>query len=792
MLRTAQKKERQILIDPIVYFSPVNPVLRSVADKGTLILYLDCLGEGGCHFNEEKLMRFLKCCKIYRADRHECGSPSPVAESFLTFGQIKKQLTMPVPSKDKQKFSNFLKTADTPTHDRDESDAPAMSVNIGKKKPSHQRCHSDFAAGKEHDSKTQLPVLALICAFSIKGILFELTDNISLQQLVSISPDRRLEDADFVRKQLKLLLRMAKPLTATDGQECAAEWKEFLTLQSELVFKILDFSNKNAKQELLDAYKEFLFQRGLAEMQLDQALKIGSPQANLLRSITSFEGNCESLQTTVKKTTTATQPISDTLESLLIGIFASISNDPSKKETFYCLGIQKYSQLNYNSLLDLTIHFLTNEFSKTFSTNVTNESLMKRLKELNDPVGIETFKHTGDLSKLHSVIFGTQKEISPSSPDQSKKVQCQIKIEKAPSITSLPKSDRKLRVRGSSLHLRPEGGISLKVPHLAIERLPSGSGELLSSSKLSRNEEVFSLDRSRAFPPNESPARPPFKQSTLKDFPRSQEESDSMVDSRNDEQMYASFFEDNWHVLKNDLKDAMLVKTAKIDPHKEGMFAKQIYNFIRDENVAVVIAASQLILRKIDVKAFNQVVKRQSRQSNQFIQSPREKSNKEFHYAVFKGLLSCTASDDIKAYIRNLKYLFLHEDKFVLGAYASAALAAIIQPAGEPQITSVINNLEEDLLLMIRVFQDSKGRFLLGSDKRSSKTQANLDDESIINDPQLGLSEVDKKRLYKIVCFNNSGLLHNLYCRYLRSELDKYQLSKALRTYSTMYEDLKT
>lgn len=236
----------------------------------------------------------------------------------------------------------------------------------------------------------------------------------------------------------------------------------------------------------------------------------------------------------------------------------------------------------------------------------------------------------------------------------------------------------------------------------------------------------------------------------------------------------------------------MLSKTAKVDHSREVVFAKQIYNLIKEENVAVVIAATQFILKKIDSKAFHTVVKRQSRQSSQLIQSPREKSNKEFHYTVFKGILSIFDNEEVKSYLRNLKYLFLHEDKFILGSYARTALKAVISPTTDAQLKFEFAELEEDLRMMVRVFQDKKGSFFLPNHLRTKPNQANLDDDEVIRDPQFGLGEEEQMRLHKVIYFNNSGLLHNLFCRYQRKEMDKFQLLKALRTYSTMYEDLNS
>jgi hypothetical protein len=627
MLRSAQKKERQIWIDPYIYFTAVQTQARAAADTANLILYINCVGKGGCWFNEEKLMRFLKVLKIYRADKIESSGPSPIADSYLTFGKMKEHLA----SKEKSKFSSFFQLSDFAPIDKVEGEVLLLTQNLAKNRSSHQRCRSDLVGPESvQDAKAAQSFSIKVVMFSLKDILFELADGISLEKLVNIAPATRISDREFFSKQLMLLLRMTKPLITMEGQDSSAEWTDFLTSQSTQVFSILESSSKNTRQELLDAYKEFLFQKGLAEMQLEEALKIASPLGNPLRSLDSLRRNSESLQTTVKKQTKITMPISETLESLLIGIFTSISNDPSKKETFYCLGIQKYSQLNYNSLLDLTIHFLTNEFSKSFGTDVTSKSLMNRLKELKDPVGIESFKHTGDLCRLHAALYGTAKD-SPVSQQRSKQPKCQVIIEKAPSFKVEQRDDRPKRVRGNSVKLHAETLTSLKVPGPTMERLSSGYGELLSCSKLSKNEEVTSLHRSRVQIPNESPARPPFKQIRPEAIQVDVEDSTSILSSQADDQMYASFFEDNWHVLKNDIRDAIIFRTAKVAPQRDTTYAKQIYHLLKDENINVIIAATQLILRRIDVKAFNQVIKRQSRQSNQFIQSPREKSNKEFH-----------------------------------------------------------------------------------------------------------------------------------------------------------------
>jgi hypothetical protein len=798
MIRSVHKKSKDIWVDPSVYFSTVNPNTRSQADKDCLVIYVCSNAEGGCFINEERLMRLLRCMKIYGISNLTSGSlVSPLNgsggrnnQSFVTFGRQANNSGKHSEHRDANfsriKFSSFIGASYCKRVESQTGDVTPASVNLNRKKNGHQRSLSDYeVTPTDKQSPGNHIVEVNIVQFSYKGVLFELGDAVSLSQFIQIAPDRRINDQEYYLRLLKLLLRMSMPLLSTGDMDHNHKWKEFITHKTSDVITILQKQGDGSGHQILEAFKHFLIQSSFAE-NMEQPIRIGSPQGNLMRSITSFEDICESLQKTIKKPPHTTVPINETMEALLIGLFTSISNDSSKKESFYGeAGLHKYSQLDYNSLLELTIQFLSNEFTKDFGTEITSEELMTRLKGVKDSKGIDSFKHSGDIKLLHSVIFPKSTDSSPKSRVRSKIPQ--IVVEKAPSQPDTPKKT----VRSRSIKRHTEGVTTLNALDLPktpkIERIPSGSGDQISSSKLSKYDEISSLGRSRNNTLGcDSPEMPAFK--LRRDHAElSQRDSQSNFDSHDEEKMYASFFEDNWHVLKNDLKDLLLNKVSNTDQGKDQIFRKQIYSLIKNENLLVIGNTTHLLFNRIDEKKFNVLVKRQTRQSNHQLDGKVTKSNKEFHYTVFKVLIGYLKNAEIDFYLLNMKTLFLHEDKFLLGSYEVTVNQLLKNSYSEYHLDMCLKELERNLLILTSALKYKLGVNLLEDDLRAEKTQAYKDDEAIIKEFDGLLSEVEAQGLRRTIYFNSSGLLFNLHCRLRRGEFEKSEMLMTLRTYASMY-----
>ena len=270
-------------------------------------------------------------------------------------------------------------------------------------------------------------------------------------------------------------------------------------------------------------------------------------------------------------------------------------------------------------------------------------------------------------------------------------------------------------------------------------------------------------------------------------------ESDEIQLDDMEEEIYACHFDEKWHVLRNDLKDSLLLRTKYEEVAQDPNLYSQILVLLKDENPRIIQILVKLHLGKADGRELAIAVFKEQHKIDAGITSEysyRGRSNLDFHYEVFKTLLSQFASFKLIAFTKRLKLLYLHEDKFVLGAYEAAAQALFLSNISKRKREIFLREFGENLELMVDLMEEDKNpdRFkMLEVPKRANIWNTAKDEEEALIDLEEKLTADQIYGLKKYIYFNNSGTLHNQYYKYRRQKISLDELLIRIDSLSCLY-----
>ena len=270
-------------------------------------------------------------------------------------------------------------------------------------------------------------------------------------------------------------------------------------------------------------------------------------------------------------------------------------------------------------------------------------------------------------------------------------------------------------------------------------------------------------------------------------------ESDEIQLDDMEEEVYACHFDEKWHVLRNDLKDSFLLRARYEEVVQDPNLHTQILMLIKDEVPRIIQNLVKLHLAKSDGRELAIAVFKEQHKIDAGIageHSYRSRSNLDFHYEVFKTLLSQFASFKLIAFTKRLKLLFIHEDKFVLGAYEAAVHGLFLSNFSKPKRDSFLKEFGENLELMVDLMEEEKnpGRFaMLTHRQRAIVWNTTKDEEEALCDLEEKLTPEQIHGLKKYIYFNNSGTLHNQYYKYRRQKFSLDELLIRLDSLSHLY-----
>lgn len=270
-------------------------------------------------------------------------------------------------------------------------------------------------------------------------------------------------------------------------------------------------------------------------------------------------------------------------------------------------------------------------------------------------------------------------------------------------------------------------------------------------------------------------------------------ESDEIQLDDMEEEIYACHFDEKWHVLRNDLKDSLLLRTKYEEVAQDPNLYSQILVLLKDENPRIIQILVKLHLGKADGRELAIAVFKEQHKIDAGITSEysyRGRSNLDFHYEVFKTLLSQFASFKLIAFTKRLKLLYLHEDKFVLGAYEAAVQALFLTNLSKRKREIFLKEFGENLELMVDLMEEDKNpdRFkMLELPKRANIWNTAKDEEEALIDLEEKLTADQIYGLKKYIYFNNSGTLHNQYYKYRRQKISLDELLIRIDSLSCLY-----
>ena len=276
------------------------------------------------------------------------------------------------------------------------------------------------------------------------------------------------------------------------------------------------------------------------------------------------------------------------------------------------------------------------------------------------------------------------------------------------------------------------------------------------------------------------------KERTSVDFGQLVQSVNSLrLEHQGDEELYTSYFEENWHVLRNDLKDILYrVGERACLPHND-KFAKSLHLLVKEEvpQMIKVLASKTFVTSAVSDEELCKEIQYLWISSKNG--EDREKCNLEFHYQVFKVLLGSTEDKVVTSYFRDLKMLFFYEDRFVLASYEVFLRKLIREGQSGPALADFIENMQQ----AVKVIRDKRKEFMLPTPRRQPKTQITEDEEYVINQFKSYLTEKEVQNLKKTVYFNQSGLLHNLHFEYMSENITQKEFISKLKKFSVLYQD---
>ncbi len=801
-------KHRTVRIRPHAHFCSIDG-RKTVEESGCsiLTLFLADMQDGDARVDEEKMAVFLQHVRVYRLKSEENTTESYNESPSDRRNYTNKDIFGDVNCHPKDAVAQLhhartrsINGAFSP----DNSIKTPVKTEAGSspKKRGHHRNWSNFTEGRETDRN--IPDVSLqVVAFGYRKIYFEVSEPICLVGLMNLWPSEKMTFKQFRDRLLHILLRFSNPLIPLT-KEISHIWRKFVNSHLNHIIAALEDLTVDPRQEIINYYKHFIIKSSFVELTHER----GTTQ-DLLSSLISLE-ECESQMKTVKRlVVNSTFPMKEVCESLLIGLFASISNDTARKERFYSQQGEKAPVLDYDSLLDMTLNFLISEFNLIHGTNVTLDYFLIQLRSMHDYKVLDMFKQTGNIEMLHRHLFPSTNpiEFSASKPgpvrvykiaqggtpkskqtiDQTSQAKKELGAEKAISLNNIECSTPTPKLDQSSPRVAKKMGSGYLAQPNTSRRDLSEQGRLSRSRYSNINSEKGSVEK-KGMSTTSNHMMMPRRSATL--HQKKLHESVRLVEdltSERDDDIYASFFDENWYVLRNDIKEMLYFIADRCDLARDPIQEEQLVRLIKDENPWLLSALVKRYLGRIDDTKLRHVFFREIRHPGMpDMFSPRDRANREFHYEIFKAILSCLTTEQILAYQRNLKYLFVHEDKFILGAYEFVMLSLFIQPRS-PDPTMYLREFEESLELMISVILDKAGTFILAAGNRTRATRSAEDDKAVINEFKDQLTSKELTMLQKTLSFNNSGLLHNLKYRYKREEITKAEFLQRIRKYASMY-----
>lgn len=829
-----EKKKRQIVIEPASFFTEVVPEERVTAELKKLIVYVETQGNSSFSVDEEKFAILLKYVGIYRAARADQLSKdhgkSDIPQNSFRRDEREHSSIHPntgvgesrpksICSNIKLSLMNLQSEGPTPLKAAQVSDERSSVI----RRRGHMRTMSGISMV---EPKAVLPSVVNVVFFSYGGLLFELAENLQLQNLLKLVPEQKLLPVEFRKKCLRYLLKLSKPILFEDNSDTSAVWKEFVMTQPASIEKMLESHASETKQRLVDQFKQYVIQSSFTELTSQYPIYLNSPSGNLLRSLSSIEESraSQSEQQTLKKPVGSASLVSDVMESLLIGIFTCISNDPRKKESFYSSRVEKSSQLDYNSLLDLTLKFLIDEFNKSFQRKVESvEEFISRLRNIKNWMEFETFKLTGDLKVLHNLLF--------PQPESSMEVQAKLLKPEPRMIETVPSKDQHLQLPAGSLNPKAESPrLSAEESHPknpnakitgSAQENPQPNNEAVESIKKSskliktttsiegsnqRKQSALVLTPTPNSPekkPNnlavakvpshhlpkavKEQVNPPKDNKRIKSFPLIAGEKLSNIPSNQDDDVYIPYFEDNWQIFRNDIKEALARWASRLAICKKEQFYKKVLALVTDENPIVIGTLLRGCFGRVREAELQSVVLNEYKAVvNEKDSSSKENCNREFHCEVLRAFIHLLENSKVRAYARSVKYLFLHEDRFALGVYECMVRKALLGPTIGAGIH--LSDFEENLLILISMLEDKSKKFMRAPELRTPLSLSARDDSEVFYSLRPLLSTEEAQGLQKMIYYNGTGILYNISYRYNRQEIDKEEYLTRVRRYASMYQ----
>lgn len=824
------KRNRQVWIEPTTFFTSVQPEECTRTQPSRLVLYLHLEGEQGIALPEEKLSLLLAHLGVYllsnlqsSKEANPKGHRASVRHQALHRSSPPKQRQgaseTHLPDNIQLTQARLVKTqsislgvSNRNQHIQIENDCPRASFNLApseyqskSKGGSHRRHWSNFTT-RHRDTNSEF--ILEVAAFSYGGVLFELADSVSFSSLVKLSWEGRVSAQEYRSKVLKLLLKLSKCLyqyTSTEETDSLALWREFIVEKFPL---ILDCLHKSlGRAALCDMFRQFVIQSSFNDLTTERGEGAGeSLKGQLLKSAASWEEAVDSLNKTVKRPQLQTSASLETvLESLLIGMFASISNDPAKKEVFYSGRKDQRGHLDFNSLLELMMNFLLHEFNSSFKYSLSLEDLKSKMKGLNDHRGLEAFKISGDLHILHGLLFPKPAPDiviyqARAPPMKAFRSALEPPIEKSIDLSQRSKS-RDIS-RGLNCSLDKTNTKAKGVPQIpSISRLSRDSHKVPPPPVNSALDTPHMSSKApyQAHPPSCTPTPPPSSprqrcNTSSRPFvlPADPQTAFDDIKTNKDELSYASYFDDNWHTKRNDIKELLLARIELMEYSQDPSFRSKVLTLIKHEVSPVIVSATKRLIGLGSDKEVHSIILREYQERNHFKHTWIDKKNKEFHYDVFKALLAGITNVRLTGVVKAVKYLFLHEDRFLMGSY-EVALEGALFGRGRG-VTAALNELGDNLLCMSSLLRDKSNKYLLPEHRRAPFTGSYVDDQNILSILAPDLTSPDLKGLKRTLYFNQSGLLHNLYLRFdpdnpSESELTRKELMSRVSKYAHMYED---
>ena len=797
----ASKSPNKLWIDPTVLFTSVAIKERSDRETNNFVVYIRGDSEVGLLIDEERFTIFRKFIKVYRVGgvvvepasvRREAVKPqtsqlpSDTQNAIMRYTVSTTNLTKEIIQRSRNNLERLTETS--------------MMDKKSKMSP-HQRHKSNHTDIVSINYKTGV---VEVVSFSYKGIVFDLEEPVSLELLVSVVPKEKIFHQKFINKYIILLLKLSKvTFSHFEGIQNDIIWKDVVSMNAVWIENYFEKTQRGSIHSFLDSLKKHIIQQNFKELKKTrhQATPFALQNPIIERSRDSLEFEMAEKSSLGKKTVkrsvlpqTQDLNLNQIYESLMIGIFASISCNPNQKDSFYNSRAD-----DFNELLDHTLRFIVAEIKSKYKKEITIKDLVERLESSPNKPELYKFKMTGDLKILYEIISKNQIHIEEQGSALVKRFNNKpIRYRDIdPSVMSgFNRDPFDLENKGINEIIgernkeidRSPSTINKKNAIMMVEQgITRFENPNQKQAKTFLNSSIINIENEPKTSINQRTDNKLNRGKSLIPSTEIRIGSSLKLGHQGDEQMYASFFEEHWHILRNDMKDMLLKVSGASGTEKTDVLSKNLVHMTKVEVPQIISLLATQVLSKDRMN--EEDLRREVVYHSMNFQTPEqvEKCNNEFHYTIFKCLLNLVQSEKIDPLKREMKMLFFYEDRFLLGAYEIFLSSFLRNPE---KLQALILDFEENLGLLVRVIQDNEARFVLPLDKRRPSGQVTIDDEAVIKEFCQDLSKSEMARLHRTVYFNRSGLLHNLYMEYLDGSMKKKDFINQLRNFCSLYEDI--